>query len=508
MKLGSAITRGAVRGAARLVRGHGGWNVVPPCRGHAESAARPAQPAATARSAASAGGAAGPERGGGSGALVHTRYQALVESGVLRPDVRQQQLMRVLSLILSGLADGLPAHKAPSPGRDGAGREGEYPGADAARKVKGLYVYGDVGSGKSMAMNLFWEAAKELLPAGAVRRVHFHEFMLKVHADLHKYKLTSERGSPRAIPAVAELTAREARVLCLDEFQVTDIADAAILAQLMDVMWRAGVCVVATSNRAPAALYQDGLNRHVYMPKFEKLLSKYCKVMNLTETETREHMATPVIDYRLGGERVPSLYVIPQAAPPQQGAPPQGTCGTASTAASSAAACPQLLRTWEMLTGPAGAGEERAGGGSPAAAAAGEGGSAGAGRGRVQGGLGTPVAIGFGRQLVAEVTVDRGGVRAVWLTADALFQASLGPVDYLHVARRFDVVLVQDLAPFDLRHHNQARRFMSFIDIMYDEGCLLVLFFPRPPLPVSLSVSRARARCLSLDVNVELWGMP
>jgi len=118
------------------------------------------------------------------------------------------------------------------------------------------------------------------------------------------------------------------------------------------------------------------------------------------------------------------------------------------------------------------------------------------------------VAIGFGRQLVAEVTVDRGGVRAVWLTADALFQASLGPVDYLHVARRFDVVLVQDLAPFDLRHHNQARRFMSFIDIMYDEGCLLVLFFPRPPLPVSLSVSRARARCLSLDVNVELWGMP
>jgi predicted ATPase len=85
--------------------------------------------------------------------------------------------------------------------------------------------------------------------AGAVRRVHFHEFMLKVHADLHEYKATSERGSPRAIPAVAESTAREARVLCLDEFQVTDIADAAILAQLLDSMWRAGVCVVATSNR-------------------------------------------------------------------------------------------------------------------------------------------------------------------------------------------------------------------------------------------------------------------
>ena len=88
--------------------------------------------------------------------------------------------------------------------------------------------------------------------AGAVRRVHFHEFMLKVHADLHEYKATSERGSPRAIPAVAESTAREARVLCLDEFQVTDIADAAILAQLLDGMWRAGVCVVATSNRSTA----------------------------------------------------------------------------------------------------------------------------------------------------------------------------------------------------------------------------------------------------------------
>ena len=165
----------------------------------------------------------------GSGAVVQKQYEALVDSGALRADERQAGVVRVLAAILSGLADGLPAHKghAAIPRNCGSG-------ADASRKVKGLYVYGEVGSGKSMAMNLFWEAAREILPAGAVRRVHFHEFMLTCHADLHVYKKTAPPGSPRAIPAVAEQAARRARVLCLDEFQVTDIADAAILAQLMD----------------------------------------------------------------------------------------------------------------------------------------------------------------------------------------------------------------------------------------------------------------------------------
>jgi predicted ATPase len=162
----------------------------------------------------------------GSGARVQQMYVELVANGALQPDERQSELVRMLSRTLSALADGLPSHKGAS---GGAG-----PGADAQRKVKGLYVYGEVGSGKSMAMDLFWKAACSLLPVGAVRRVHFHEFMMQVHADLHAYKLTASRGSPRAIPAVAERTAQRARVLCLDEFQVTDIADAAILAQLMD----------------------------------------------------------------------------------------------------------------------------------------------------------------------------------------------------------------------------------------------------------------------------------
>lgn len=163
----------------------------------------------------------------GSGAVVHQHYMALVDNGTLRRDERQAGAISVLSVILSALADGLPAHT----GMDGGGS----PGADASRKVKGLYIYGEVGSGKSMMMNLFWEAARDLLPPGSVRRVHFHEFMLSVHADLHTYKETAPRGSPRAITEVAEMTAKKARVLCLDEFQVTDIADAAILAQFMDV---------------------------------------------------------------------------------------------------------------------------------------------------------------------------------------------------------------------------------------------------------------------------------
>ena len=363
----------------------------------------------------------------GSGALVLQRYEKMVADGVLRPDRRQHGVIRTLAVILSALVDGLPAHEGVGGGK----------GADAKRKVKGLYVHGEVGSGKSMAMNLFFEAARELLPQGAVRRVHFHEFMLQVHAQLHKYKEAAPRGSPRAIPAVAKLKARDARVLCLDEFQVTDIADAAILAQLMDTMWRAGVCVIATSNRAPCQLYKDGLNRHVYLPKFEKALAKYCVVHDLT---SGDHSAgAPVIDYRVGGHPIAGLYIL-----------------SAGSAREKHTTSPALRRTWDAIVGVGGGGIQVVG------------------EGKV-GGSSVAVGVGFGRHVSAELTVKQGRVRAAWFAASELFDSALGAVDYLALTKEFDVVVVSGLAAFDLRRHNEARRFMCFVDILYDEGCLVVL---------------------------------
>ena len=140
-----------------------------------------------------------------------------------------------------------------------------------ARAPRGLYLWGEVGRGKTLLMDLFYEQ----VPGVAKRRVHFHRFMGEVHARLRTF---AHRSDPLAL--VATELAADCRLLCLDEFVVTDIGDAMILARLLEVLFAQGVVLVTTSNTVPAGLYREGLQRARFLPAIA-LIERHCVVHRL-----------------------------------------------------------------------------------------------------------------------------------------------------------------------------------------------------------------------------------
>ncbi|KAI9447279.1 AFG1-like ATPase-domain-containing protein, partial [Lactarius psammicola] len=195
-------------------------------------------------------------------------YQKLVQVGALKSDDHQTRIIQKLQALHNALA----VYNPPSRGSSlfSLFFSGPAKSADNISRPHGLYLYGDVGAGKTMLMDIFYNT----LPAHIThkRRVHFHAFMFDIHKRMHAAKAAGV-GDP-LVPVARDL-ANEAHVLCLDEFQVTDIADAMILRRLLDSLVEQGVVCMLTSNRHPDELYKHGIQRASFLPAIDLLKSQF-----------------------------------------------------------------------------------------------------------------------------------------------------------------------------------------------------------------------------------------
>ena len=315
-------------------------------------------------------------------------YDTRVAEGLLRPDPVQ----RAALLRLEALRERLEARPAPRTGLLARFRK-----AEPLEGKQGLYLWGGVGRGKSMLMDLFYSHA----PTTRKRRVHFHAFMQEVQAALHEARKTAVDD---AIKPVAEDIARDLHLLCFDEMQITDIADAMIVGRLFERLFAAGVVVVTTSNRHPSELYKDGLNRQLFLP-FIALLEDRLEVDRLDAmTDYRQD--------RLAGERV---YFSP--------------LGATATAAIDA--------IWRDLTG--GREEEL--------------------RLEVKG---------------REVHLPRYWAGMARASFWDLCGQPLGPADYLALVGAVKVLVLEGIPRLDSGKFNEAKRFVTLIDALYEGHVRLI----------------------------------
>jgi len=194
-------------------------------------------------------------------------YQSLINQGRLRPDPSQRPALDALAEVEVAI-EGRPRFRL-----------------FAAEPVHGLYLWGPPGRGKSLLMDLFFQTVDE----PKKRRAHFHAFMAQVHERIGQWRagdktarkavFGSHRGDDPIAP-VAKLIATEARLLCFDELQVTDIADAMILGRLFEALFEEGVVLVCTSNRPPDDLYKDGINRQLFTPFIDQIKDR-CRLVEL-----------------------------------------------------------------------------------------------------------------------------------------------------------------------------------------------------------------------------------
>jgi len=336
-------------------------------------------------------------------------YEALVASGAIEPDAAQreaaeafddleQRVERYRPLRRLRLLDRLFADKHEGPPR-------------------GLYVHGDVGRGKTMLMDLFFQASDVRYK----RRAHFHEFMAEVHERIYGFRQAIARGE---IPDgdVIALTARaifeQAWLLCFDEFHVTDIADAMILGRLFARLFELGSVVVATSNVAPDDLYKGGLNRALFLP-FIAQIEEHMTVLRL-DART---------DFRLEKLAGVKMWLVPP----------------------DAAAATALDKAWAKMTGNA-----------PC--------------------LSRDISI-KGRTL--HVPCSAHGVAR--FSFAELCEQPLAASDYLRLARDYHTIMIDRIPVMDYGERNAAKRFITLIDTLYDNGVKLMASAEADPLSLYLA---------------------
>ncbi len=328
------------------------------------------------------------------------RYDALVASGEISEDPVQRQAVRQLDLLNTRLAETRLASKKSSLGWLFANKKNQL-----WASVQGLYMWGGVGRGKTMLMDLF----HEVTVIRRKRRVHFHEFMTDVHERIHEHRQAHKRGEVKGddpIPPVAARIAEETRLLLFDEFSVTDIADAMILGRLFTQLFSLGVIVVATSNVEPSKLYKDGLNRQLFQP-FIDMLGSRVEIL---------HLDSPT-DYRLEKLAGAPVYITP--------------LGDGADA--------QMDTIWSRLTH----------GMKPHAEAL----------------------ENKGRKIPVP-TVAAGAAR---FTFDDLCMQPLGASDYLRITHAYSTVFLDGVPVMSKARRNEAKRFITLIDTLYDNGIKLII---------------------------------
>jgi cell division protein ZapE len=331
---------------------------------------------------------------------VSDRYKALVASHEIERDLAQEAIVAKLDSLLDRLASQRLASKPSVLGRLFSRRNKN----SAKTIVPGLYVYGEVGRGKTMLMDLFFAAC----PVKRKRRAHFHEFMGNVHDRVHAYRQRIKAGEHEGrdpIELVAAELALHASVLCFDEFHVTDIADAMILGRLFTQLFARGVVVVATSNVAPDDLYKDGLNRALFLP-FIALLKEHMEVDKL-EART---------DFRLEKLVGVKVWHVP-----------------ADKAAKAA-----LDATWRRVTH----GHDSR-----------------------------------GHELVVKghiLRVPRAALGAARFHFHELCGQPLGAGDFLRIAQEFHTLMVDRIPVIKAEQRNEAKRFITLIDALYDYAVELI----------------------------------
>ncbi|MBU2325827.1 MAG: AFG1 family ATPase [Alphaproteobacteria bacterium] len=357
------------------------------------------------------------------GLSVAEQLRAMTEAGTLQPDRYQFEVAEKLDRILTEFKARKPAAKKSALGWMFAQRrKQEIP-------IKGLYVHGSVGRGKTMLMDLFFKLA----PIEKKRRAHFHEFMADVHARIHAHRQKLKAGETKQadpVPPVAAALREEAQLLCFDEFTVTDIADAMILARLFTELFARGCTLVATSNVAPDDLYRDGLNRGLFLP-FVELLKKNVSVSTLDSPT----------DYRM--EKMESLpvYVAPLDDAPKM-----------------------MDIAWKRVTG----GEAE-----------------------------MPVSISMkGRS----VEVPHAVGRSARFSFGDLCEKPLGASDYLAIAKRFDVVFVENIPHLGPDKRNETKRFIILIDTLYDAS--VRLFASAVAMPEALLTEKKGTEGFEFDRTI------
>lgn len=314
-------------------------------------------------------------------------YRMQIKSGVVTADPAQQEAVARLDALWHALETGFVRRLL-----------GKSPPA------RGIYIHGDVGRGKSMLMDIFYETLSERRK----RRVHFHAFMQDVHERIFAWRQKEKAGRVKGgdpIPPVARDIAASARILCFDEFQVKDIADASILGRLFTQLLEAGVIVVATSNRHPDALYLGGLHRDRFLP-FIALIKDQLDVVELDGAR----------DYRLDRLAGHPVWFTP--------------IGQAARGA--------MDERFHALTG---------------------------------GALAKPVHVELkGRKWIVPLAAQ--GVARLDFTA--ICTENRGAGDYLALAQKFHTVLVDNIPRLSPEKRNEAIRFVTFIDALYEHKVKLV----------------------------------